>query len=265
MRTPTRSLSNSRSTVHRFSAAVTASVLALATLTPSVASAQQESTVDPTPKGIIGGALLGAELGTIVESIAGVHSPWVYVITDIVLGAGGAVGGWEVEQTSSDAKAPVFMLAGGVGLIIPAVVLTLNATRYRSSDYATEDHAPTNAPPANPGTPGGSIVGPAPAGAPPPPPPTSAPPSNPPSTPAPSGAPPAGTSSRPGSGPGNGANGTAAGERVARASLFNVSATGLHIGVPVPEVRPLFAASELRQYGLAQQTEVRMSLVKIAF
>jgi hypothetical protein len=125
------------------------------------------------------------------------------------------------------------MLAGGLGLVIPAIVLTLNATTT-PVESASEDNAPLNGPPANPGTPGGSIVGPS-TGAPPPPPaprPTSdrtTPPSN------------------------------------VHLSLLDVNGAGLHLGVPVPEVRPTFTASELRQYGVAQQAEVRMSLVKIAF
>jgi hypothetical protein len=48
-------------------------------------------------------------------------------------------------------------------------------------------------------------------------------------------------------------------------SLFDVTGGSMRIGVPVPEVRPLYSMSELRQYGMAQQTEVRMPLVKIAF
>jgi hypothetical protein len=48
-------------------------------------------------------------------------------------------------------------------------------------------------------------------------------------------------------------------------SLFDVSGGSMRLGVPVPEVRPLYSMSELRQYGMAQQTEVRMPLVKIAF
>jgi hypothetical protein len=229
-----------------FSAAVTASVFALTTLAPHVARADGETTVDPTPKGIVGGALLGAEVGTIIESIAGVHSPWIYIVTDIVLAGGGAVGGWEVEQTSSDGRAPVFMLAGGIGLIIPAVVLTLNATRYRPSENASEDHAPTNSPAANPGTPGGSVI--APTSSPPPPPPASAPPG-------PSGNPAPGTSGTSGEHP----------AREVHASLVDVTNTGLHLGVPVPEIRPVFSASELRQYGFSQQTEVRMPIVKVTF
>ena len=232
-----------------FCAVTTASVLALGTLTSSVAQAQ-ETTVNPTPKGIVGGALLGAEVGTIVESIAGVHSPWVYVITDVVLAGGGAVGGWEVEQNSSDGRAPVFMLAGGLGLVIPALVLTLNATRYRPSENASEDHAPTNSPTPNPGNPNGSIVGPS-SITPPPPssgPAAAPPPSNPPPPP-----------------PGHSELEPSSRASDVHLSLLDVNAEGLHLGLPVPEIRPVFSANELRQYGMAQQTEVRMPLVKIVF
>ena len=243
MRTSIRSLS-SRSLAQTARFAAVASVFALTTLTGSAARAD-ETSVSPTGKGIVGGALLGAEVGTIVESIAGVRNPWIYAISDVVLAGGGAAGGWEVEQHSSDGRAPVFMLAGGLGLLIPAIVLTLNGTRYQPSENASEDHAPTNAPVANPGVPGGSMVGPASSPAPAPAP-----------APAPSSPPPAGGTTPPpasGSGP--------------HLSLLDVNANtrGMHLGLPLPEVRPLFSSAELRQYGLAQQTEVRMPLVKIVF
>jgi hypothetical protein len=246
---PRRSFFFGSRSCSRPSAAVTAAIFGLTTLAtsaPSVARADNTaSTVSPTGKGIVGGALLGAEVGTIIESIAGVHSPWIYLISDVVLGAGGAVGGWEVEQNSSDGRAPVFMLAGGLGLLIPAIVLTLNGTRYQPSENATEDHAPTNAPAANPGTPGGSIVTPSPGSSPAP-----APATPPPS----SGAtPPGPTSSNPGR------------AGVPHLSLVAVGTDGMHLGLPVPEVRSTFSLSEQRQYGMAQQTEVRMPLVKIVF
>jgi hypothetical protein len=198
----------------------------------SAAQAQESGNVNSTPKGIIGGALLGMEAGTIVESIAGVRNGWVYLASDIVLGAGGAAAGYEVEKTSSSGTAPVLMLAGGLGLAIPAIVLTLDALVTRS-DNASEDNAPTNAPPANPGAPGKSIVGPAPA-----------------ATPAPAAAPHAQLAPAPSK---------------VHLSLVDVNRAGMHLGVPMPEVRPVFSMSELRQYGLAQQTEVRMPLVQIAF
>ncbi len=90
--------------------------------------------VSPDGKGIVGGGLLGAELVTIVEGIADVRSGWAYGIGAIVGAGGGAVGGYFVEQQSSDGKVPTYLLAGGLALIIPAIVLTLNGTRYRPQE-----------------------------------------------------------------------------------------------------------------------------------
>jgi hypothetical protein len=137
--------------------------------------------VSSSGKGIAGGALLGAEVPTIVEGIVGVRSGWVYFLSAVAGAGGGAAGGWAVEKGSSDGKAPMYMLAGGLALIIPAVVLTLNATRYQPEEGATEDRTPVG-PMPEPGTPGGTITGvpePAPAPAPAPvapPPPAPAPP-----------------------------------------------------------------------------------------
>ncbi len=102
----------------------------------------------------------------------------------------------------------MYLLAGGLALIIPAVVLTLNATRY-VPEGTGEDNAPTG-PAAEPGIPGGSVGGSAPAAAPAPVP--AAPPAAPAvSTPAP---PPQ--------------------------SMIDLSPKMLRIGVPAPEVRPVF-------------------------
>jgi hypothetical protein len=226
-----RTTNGSLSIAHRTGAALTTSLFAFATLTAYAPAARaDETTISSTGKGVTGGALLGGELVVIVESIANVHSPAAYIV-GAILGAGaGGVGGYFVEHNSSDGKAPVFMLAGGIGLIIPALVLALNATRYLPNEGASEDRAPTNAPLANPGVPGGSSV--APAGGTPAPVPTPPPP-------APAAKPPL--------------------------SLFDMNGGTMRLGVPVPEIRPTFSAVELRQYGVAQQTEVRMPLVKIAF
>jgi hypothetical protein len=234
---------------HRLGAAAVASTFAFAALAcaPRTASAQEQ--VSPTGKGITGGALLGGEVVVIVESMANVHSGVAYGVGAALGAIAGGAGGYAVEQNSSDGKAPVFMLAGGVGLIIPALVLTLNGMRYQPSNYVTEDHAPTNAPPANPGNPAGSAVTPvAPAT-----PASPAPAPAPAAVPAPA-APPAPAAAPPASGGGK-----------PPLSLLDVNGGTLRLGVPVPEVRPVFSATELRQYGLAQQTEVRMPLVKIAF
>jgi hypothetical protein len=241
---------------HRLGAAALASTFALATLASArTAAAQGAQTVSPDGSGVVGGALLGAEAVTIVESIANVHSGVAFGVGAAVGAVGGGVGGYFVEHNSSNGQAPVFLLAGGLGLIIPALVLSLNATRYQPSNYASEDHAPTNAPPANPGLPSGSAVSPSPVAAPPP----SAPPAY---------VPPAGAAPAPAPAPAQAPQPTVtppSGGGAPPLSLFDVSGGAMRLGVPVPEVRPLYSMSELRQYGMAQQTEVRMPLVKIAF
>jgi hypothetical protein len=99
--------------------------------------------VSPDGKGIVGGALLGAEVITITEALAGARPPWAYVVGAIVGAGGGGVAGHFIENGSSDGKVPMYMLAGGLALIIPAVVLTLNATRWQPEEGATEDNVPT--------------------------------------------------------------------------------------------------------------------------
>jgi hypothetical protein len=191
--------------------------------------------VSPTGKGITGGALLGAEVVTITESLIGVRSGWAYVI-GAVLGAGaGGVGGYFVEQGSSDGKAPIYMLAGGLALVIPAVVLSLDATRFRPEEGATEDKPPPG-PSADPGVPGGTVVAP-PTGAPAPPAPAATP------TPPPAAAP-----------------------TPPPQSLFDVHQGSFRLGLPLPAIVPMFSAAETRTYGLTRNdAEVKMPVLHVAF
>jgi hypothetical protein len=203
--------------------------------------------VSSTGKGIAGGGLLGAEAVTIVEGIANVRAGWAYGVGALAGAAGGAVGGYFVEKGSSDGKAPMFMLAGGLALVIPAIVVTLNATRFLPEEGATEDRAPT-APAAEPGTPGGSVMGEPAGGAPPPapPPPTSAPSPTPPESSAPPPPPPSTPAPPP-------------------QSLLDLHRGSLRIGVPVPDVRPVFTIAEQRQYGMRAETELRLPVVHVVF
>jgi hypothetical protein len=198
--------------------------------------------VSPDGKGIVGGALLGAEVVTITEALAGARPAWAYAVGAIVGAGGGGVAGHFIENGSTDGKVPMYMLAGGLALIIPAVVLTLNATRWQPDEGATEDNVPTG-PAAEPGTVGGSIVGSPPNVAPPP---TEAPPPPTPALPPPAAAPPAPTPPP--------------------QSLFDVHGGSLRFGVPVPDVRPVFTVAEQRQYGLSRaETELRMPMLHMTF
>ncbi len=191
--------------------------------------------VSSTGKGIAGGALLGAEAVTIVESLADVRPGWAYAVGALVGAGGGGVGGYFVEQGSSDGRAPSYMLAGGLALVIPALVLTLNATRYRPEEGATEDRAPVG-PAAEPGVPGAGIIA-----APPPAAPASQPAAvpTPPPPPGPSPAPPQ--------------------------SLLDMRPGEVRMGVPVPDVRPVFSVTQQRQYGMRAETEVRVPVLHVTF
>jgi hypothetical protein len=214
-------------TPHRPAALVMAAVLGASVVAAPLREAHADD-VSSTGKGIGGGALLGGEVVWIVEGIAGVHSGWAYAIGGILGAGGGGVGGYFVEKGSSDGKAPMYMLAGGLALVIPAVVLMLNGTRWQPEEGATEDRTPVG-PPAEPGSPGTSITGQPNAGAAP----TPAPP--PPAPPPPQ-------------------------------SLLDLHRGSFRIGVPLPDVKPAFTVSETMQYGLRTQgTELRMPVLHVTF
>ncbi len=204
----------------------------------SVARADE---VSPTGKGITGGALLGGEVVTIVEALFHVRPGWAYAVGGGLGAVGGGVGGYFVEKGSSDGQAPVYLLAGGMALIIPALVLSLNATRYQPSEGATEDKPPPGLAPANPGTPGGSAVtGPGPETMP------STPSATPPATPA--GTPPA-----------------VPGPPLSLIDVDLPGRSGLRMGVPVPQVRQMYSSLEQKTYGLPQRAEVRMPVFSLTF
>jgi hypothetical protein len=202
-----------------------AAVLCGVTAITATASDARADEISPTGKGIVGGGLLGAEVITIVEGVAGVRPGWAYWVGAIVGAGGGAVGGWAVEQAvNGDGTIPMAMLAGGLALIIPAIVVSLDATRFRPDEGATDDHPPALGPSADPGAAGGSVVG------------------TPPPAPPPSGAP-----------------------APPPQSLLDVNTGDVRVGVPVPNVRPVWSLTEQRQYGLRAETEVRMPVLHVTF
>jgi hypothetical protein len=216
---------------------------------PGTAHAEE---VSPSGKGIVGGALLGGEIVVFTEAIIGVRSGTAYL-----LGAGGGavaggVGGYFIEQAVSDGRIPAYLLAGGLALIIPALVITLDQTRYLPTEGAREDKPVTNLPPSDPGKPGGSaVIGAEPA----------ATPANP-ATPAttPGGTTPAAPA------PAGGGGGAKPAPVRAPLSLINFQGTGLSVGVPVPEVRPVFTAQQKKALGVENSgNEVRFPVVNVTF
>lgn len=131
----------------RNAVAVAASLALFAAAVPSSAN---DSPVSGTGKGIAGGALIGEEVGLVTLSVAGAKQTWMYLTIPTALAIGGGIGGYFIEKdkTGSDAQVPMYMLAAGMALIIPSIVITLSANAYNPG---SEDSTPPDATPSDSG------------------------------------------------------------------------------------------------------------------
>ena len=145
---------NASSCFTRWGVAATAAAILMTSAAPSRAEE-----VPATGKGIVGGALLGGEVVMLVEAALGVKSGWVYILSGVVGAAGGGFAGSIIEK-EADPKVSVYMLAGGMALVIPTTVAVLQATSYSPPEDYTEDKPsapfPASEPP-KPGAPPGPV------------------------------------------------------------------------------------------------------------
>lgn len=220
---------------------------------PAMASAQ---TV-PAPvqitsgyKGVIGLGLFGAELGFSIPALAGMDQTWAYIVFPIVgAGAGATAGYFLLEGGSSELN--VAVLAIGMALVIPAMVITLSATAYdpnEEADVVEEDAADTGGPvQAEDYEVGGGAGGATDAAA-----------------PAPAATPPAPAAPAP-TGRRHGGPGLA--QRDARdTGLVRLNAGGVFLGVPSVATVPAYSLEEMARLGLREQrSEVRVAVFSATF
>lgn len=98
-------------------------------------------------KGTVGGALLGAEAVLLTEAAFGLDSPTLYLVGGAAGALGGGLVGHELEPKLI-VKANMFMLAGGMLLVIPTIVAVLSATAYEA-DLTTTGEPPAEPTPAS--------------------------------------------------------------------------------------------------------------------
>jgi len=233
--------------VKRLALGVTTAAFGTVATTAHMPQARADE-IQGTPKAIVGGAFLGAEVVAIPMAIAGVKAGWAYAVFPALGAVGGGIGGYFMDKAYDDAKTSAygsaFMLAGGMALIIPTIVLMLNATRYHPSAEATEDRAPKNVgPEANPGSSGGNAVSPSGGG---------------------------GTTTTPPPASGGGTSGTTGGgggnqPPYVPLSLVDMHQGTLRMGIPVPEVHNAYSTQQLKELGVRQATELRVPVFKLAF
>jgi hypothetical protein len=214
--------------------------------------ARADGPVQTWGKGTVGGALLGAEVVVIPMGAAGLNKGWPYFVFGGLGMVGGAIGGYFLDQhfaVSTDSMGNVsggpsepsmFMLVGGLALVIPAVIVSLNATAYRPPD--SDRNEPANNEPAK---------------------------DSPKPSPAPTPA------ADPGAGPPPGSTsyhyqyrsyrGKVAEMPHIPTSLLDVYGSKVGFGVPALQVKPLYTQVEMARYGVPQGTEVQVPVFKAMF
>lgn len=207
-----------------------AALVAAATLADArPAAAQQAAQADSVKgdgKGIVGGALLGGEIVMIPMAAFGVDRAWPYLVFGGLGAVGGGVGGFFIEDATTDStEVPLYMLAGGMALVIPTLVAVLNATAYKPPESDTKEQPAT--PTKEPAPGGGTSVKITSQAAP--------------------------------------AKRTASAAPQIPTSLVAVRSGELGVGVPAVEVRPLYTKREQVVFGVAQGEEVRVPVFKAQF
>jgi hypothetical protein len=228
--------------------------LAGATFTPFAAHATGVAEASPTGKGIVGGALMGAELVMVSEAAFSVKPTWAYIVGGLAGGAAGGVGGYFVEQ-QGDARGPMLMLAGGLAFAIPTVVAVLSASAYEPPASYVQDDAPADEPLAEPPAPNAPATqAPAPAAAPIP-------------APAPAAAPPP-ADAAPAPGP-TGRRYLPSARRLSLKlpppALLGFQDARLALGVPNVVVLHSYSRSEQAMFNAPDVAEVRIPVLDVTF
>jgi hypothetical protein len=119
------------------------------------ASAQESNTAQ-TGKGIGGGGMMGAEIVLIGEAAIGLEPGWAYLVGGIAGAGAGGLAGYYIGDGSTS-KAPSFLLAGGIALVIPAMIGVVSATHFQPPENYRQDVVPEDEPPIEDEPPGAQL------------------------------------------------------------------------------------------------------------
>jgi hypothetical protein len=90
--------------------------------------------VESTPKGTIGLGLVGAELGLIIPSAAGLNEVWALTVFPVVGATGGALAGYFALDKPGREKGSVAVLVVGLAGVLPAILVTMKGVRQERQD-----------------------------------------------------------------------------------------------------------------------------------
>jgi len=87
----------------------------------------------PEGSGVVGGALVGAELVVLSELALGAEATWAYTLGAGLGGIAGGYVGWELEQRVHG-EVSMLLMTTGFGLLIPTIVWVGNSLEEEPSE-----------------------------------------------------------------------------------------------------------------------------------
>lgn len=115
-----------------------AMALSMASFVMAEQSARAEGPVSATGKGIAGLAIIGGSVTATTMGIIGVEQRWAYLVFPPLVAVGGGIGGYFMEN-AAPVEVSSYMLGAGMALIIPTIIVSLNATVYKVPDDYPND------------------------------------------------------------------------------------------------------------------------------
>jgi hypothetical protein len=122
--------------------------LGVASFVVAEQAARAEGPVTATGKGTAGMAIIGGSITATTMGLIGVEKRWAYLVFPPVVAIGAGIGGYFMES-AAPAEVSTYLLGAGMALIIPTVIVSLNATVYKVPDeYPNDPSKKTPAPEA---------------------------------------------------------------------------------------------------------------------
>jgi len=127
-----------RNKVQRTRVTAAALVLGMASFVMAERPAHAEGPVTATGKGIAGLAIIGGSATAITMGLVGVEKRWAYLFFPPLVAVGAGIGGYFMEQ-SAPVEVSTYLLGAGMALVIPTIIVSLNATVYKAPEEYPND------------------------------------------------------------------------------------------------------------------------------
>lgn len=138
-----KSRRNKQNRATRTKMTAAAIALGVASFVMAEQPAHAEGPVTATGKGIAGLALIGGSVTATTMGIVGVGQTWPYLVFPPLVAVGGGIGGYFMES-AAPVEVSTYMLGIGMALVIPTVIVSLNATAYKTPDDYPNDPSKKN-------------------------------------------------------------------------------------------------------------------------